>query len=191
MPARRLFLFALLPLNACLLPTDVPNTIDRSYLRGSAVGLFMDIDQEDLSSDGPYLGGEVMAGTLLHVNTDFQADSIEFAFQVLSLNPGGDIEGTYYRYLGGYRRWFRLDERVRPSMGVGLTWSDVRLRGTGHRYDPHGIGVYADLSLDTMLDARWGIGLNSRYYLSYLDTTEGSDELVSAAEIGVHVLFRF
>ena len=171
----------------CSQPT-IPPFLDRGYAQLSLVGMGQDLQAEDDESSGPYVGAEILLGTRFGVDGTTSTGA-EIGAQVLKLDPGGDLEGTLYRYLAGLRRTWRLDRRVQPSAVVGLSYSDFHLRDHDSGYDPNGPGAYVGGGLEYVVTPGFAIGVLGRYHVLWMIAEKA--HIVGAADVGLTLRMRF
>ena len=169
--------------------SNVPPYVERSYARLGTVSLEERLEATDKNSSGPYPGVNVALGTLLEIERT-HGTALEVEFEMFDLGPGGELDGYGFRYFGGARRFWNMDGRWRPSLGVGASWTDFRLYDFQRGRDPASAGGYADVGLDWMVTPRFGLGTHLRLMARY----EEADKVHGVrlgAELGLQSVWRF
>ncbi len=177
---------ALLELPACVSVPASPYTLNQ-YVRTRGSLLSQSYEADPISTDGPHPGIGIMYG--VHVGAyEERAHALEVGASMTGIS--GDLEGTHVSYALGYREFFRLGRRFRPTWTAGMTYNTVRFRDLNDDFDILGPGVYAGAGVDYALSARWSIGLEGLLHLMY-SNTKGAQEFVTGFQGGLSLMFRF
>ncbi len=171
----------------CGCPNVSPH-LERSYVRVGPAVLSERIAAEGQHGDGPYLGAGATIGTLMQVERT-RSTAWEGEFQMFNLDDG-DIDGIGYRYLTGPRWHWNVDGRVRPTLGLGGSWTDFHLKDHNSDFDPSGPGGYADVGVDWMITPFFGLGLKLRGMLRY-DGADHEHGIKPGGELALQTVFRF
>jgi len=171
----------------CGCPNVSPH-LERSYVRAGPALLTERIAAEGKHSDGAYVGGAATLGTLMHIGRN-RSTAWEGEFQMFDLNDD-EIDGIGYRYFTGPRWHWNIDGRVRPTVGVGGSWTDFHLKDHDSDFDPSGPGAYTDVGVDWMITPVFGIGARLRGMLRY-DGADHEHGIKPGGELALQTIFRF
>lgn len=186
-PIRRFaLLLAALPFLGC---ENVPPFLDRGYVRVGTQMLEERLAVDDDANNGPFPGVGISAGTLLDVERT-TANALEAEFQYYDLRDKGDIDGYGFRYTAGWRRFWNMDGRWRPSMGTGGEWTDFHMEDHDRDSDPHGPGGYFDLGLDWMMTPIYAVGVRLRGHLRY-EEADHNQGLKAGVDLALQMGWRF
>ncbi len=167
---------------------NIPPSLDRTYLRVGSTALFEPLAADGDRAIGPYIGVTTSLGALLAIEGT-RATALEVELQGFELNAG-DLDGWGMRYLGGPRWIWNFDGRLRPTIGVGGSWTDFRLAHRRRGRDPGGVGVYGDAGLDWMLTPRIGIGARLRTNVRY-EEADREHTVRDGIEFALQSVWRF
>lgn len=167
---------------------NVPPWLERSYARVGPAVIVETVEVGDRSSDGPYPGVGAAVGTLLAIEGT-RAVGLEAGVVAFDLDRG-ELDGFGFRAYAGPRWQWNMDGRVRPTVGVGASWSELRDRDAGSHTDPSGLGIWADLGVDWMITPRFGLGAKVRDNVRYEDTSANRG-LRQGLEFALETVWRF
>ncbi len=167
---------------------NVPPWLERSYVRAGPTFLTEPIEAKDDSANGPFPGVGATLGTLLAIERT-RSFGLEIEMQAFDLDPGS-FDGYGFRYLGGPRWHWNLDGRLRPTVGVGGSWTDFRLHDFERGRDPGGPGAWVDCGLDWMVTPWFGIGAKVRGLLRY-EEADKKHGARGGVEVALQSVWRF
>jgi hypothetical protein len=163
--------------------------IEHSYVRAAAPVLFEPIHNIEHDDSGPWYGGSTAYGTYIEQDK-MHATGLEFEYALRRLGNTSPMDGWCHSYYGGVRRFWNLDQRFRPHVGVGGVWEDfdVRFQPSGH--DSSGIGLYADIGLDYMITPYHSIGVRLRDQARY-EYADQNHGIVNGVEFALVATWNF
>ncbi|MSR46340.1 MAG: hypothetical protein EXS13_04645 [Planctomycetes bacterium] len=168
--------------------SNVAPWLDRSYLRAGPVAMNEELKVDAETEKETFLGVGATLGTLLEIERT-RAVGLEAGIDAYNLDSG-NLDGYGFRYRGGPRWQWNLDGHVRPSVGVGASWTDFHFHDHQRGSDPAGLGAYADLGCDWMLTPTFGIGARLRDNFRY-DNADENHGFRNAIEFALETVWRF
>jgi hypothetical protein len=169
---------------------NVPPQLERVYLRFGASARAEHVAVQEEHSSGPYPGLSGAIGTLLAVEGS-RADAIEAELQWFpDLGPGGDLDGDGVEFTAGWRRYWFMDGRIRPSFALGAGWLRFHVKDHEPELDPAGPLGYGDVALDYMITPKHGIGLRLRGTVRY-EMADHENTIRPGGELQLQSTWRF
>ncbi|MBL8843888.1 MAG: hypothetical protein JNL90_20365 [Planctomycetes bacterium] len=184
---RAAFALLLAPLLAARC-ANVPPWLERSYARVGPTLLTEHLAADGTRDSGPFPGVGATVGTLLAVERT-RSVGLEAEIEAFDLDPS-DLDGYGFRYLGGARWHWNIDGRLRPTVGVGGSWTDFRFDDTRIGRDPGGAGGWVDCGLDWMITPWFGIGAKVRGLLRY-EESDREHGPRTGVELALQSVWRF
>ena len=179
----RLAAGALLAASGCI--SGASPYIEHNYVRFGAPVLLEPIHNIEHDDSGPWYGGNTAIGTFIEQDK-MHATGLEFEYALRRLGNTSEMDGWCHSFYGGFRRFWNLDSRIRPHVGLGAIWEDFDVRRQPSGHDSSGLGLYADIGLDYLITPVFSLGVRvrdqARY--EYADQNHGIVNGVEFALIG-------